>query len=197
MKKTLGITLLAPLIAASSISLSQAQNLPNITNKTSMSSSEAKCAIWLCLPVGFGAGCSQPRSEFKKAIRKGRNPLPSWGSCRDNRAAPSPQPYTMSHRYITYVDYGYGKIRELRGRGNFGLVSSQGCPQNGIYTTEKKRKGDYIETWATSICTTTDQYTTTFNDYVHIESEWGQPLDYTLSRTFKPYVISRKRVYDH
>lgn len=47
----------------------------------SYAESDAACAIWLCLPTGFGQGCGDAKSEFKKRIKKGRSPLPDLGSC--------------------------------------------------------------------------------------------------------------------
>ena len=47
----------------------------------SYAASEAACAIWICLPGGFPQGCSAAYSEFKKRIKKGRDPLPRLSSC--------------------------------------------------------------------------------------------------------------------
>ncbi|CAM3173068.1 conjugal transfer protein TraL [Vibrio tubiashii] len=41
----------------------------------------AACSIWLCLPTGFGQGCGDAKSAFKKRIKKGQSPLPDLGSC--------------------------------------------------------------------------------------------------------------------
>lgn len=156
--------------------------------KTSMSTHEAKCAIWLCLPAGFGQGCGQPYREFKKALKKGRNPLPSWSSCRDPRTPAAVAPYSMNYGYFTYINNGNGRVIERRGRN---------CPSTGIYSTEKTWEGDYRLTWATAICTTRYEFKTTFNDYIHVESSVGKSYEYTISNEFKPYVISRKRYYSH
>lgn len=45
------------------------------------SASQDACAIWICLPGGFPSGCSGAYSEFKKRIKKGRDPLPRLSSC--------------------------------------------------------------------------------------------------------------------
>ncbi|EOX8575804.1 Uncharacterised protein [Salmonella enterica subsp. indica] len=47
----------------------------------SRAASQDECAIWLCLPAGFGQGCDAAKSAFKKRIRKGKSPLPSFSSC--------------------------------------------------------------------------------------------------------------------
>ncbi len=45
------------------------------------STSQAECAIWLCLPSGFTTGCSAAKSAFKKRIKKGKSPLPNFNHC--------------------------------------------------------------------------------------------------------------------
>lgn len=52
-----------------------------IHSKVAMASSQDACAIWICLPGGFPSGCSGAYSEFKKRIKKGRDPLPKLSSC--------------------------------------------------------------------------------------------------------------------
>lgn len=49
--------------------------------RTALASSDAACAIWLCLPAGFTSGCGAAHQEFKRRIRKGEPPLPSLSSC--------------------------------------------------------------------------------------------------------------------
>lgn len=49
--------------------------------KTALAYSQDACAIWICLPGGFPSGCSGAYSEFKKRIKKGRDPLPKLSSC--------------------------------------------------------------------------------------------------------------------
>jgi hypothetical protein len=49
--------------------------------KTALASSQDSCAIWICLPGGFPSGCGGAYSEFKKRIKKGRDPLPKLSSC--------------------------------------------------------------------------------------------------------------------
>jgi len=41
----------------------------------------AECAIWLCLPTGFGSGCSAAKRAFKYRIKHFKPPLPSFASC--------------------------------------------------------------------------------------------------------------------
>lgn len=49
--------------------------------KMALASSQDACAIWICLPGGFPSGCGGAYSEFKKRIKKGRDPLPKLSSC--------------------------------------------------------------------------------------------------------------------
>lgn len=49
--------------------------------KSSNAASQDACAIWICLPGGFPQGCGSAYSEFKKRIKKGRDPLPQLSSC--------------------------------------------------------------------------------------------------------------------
>ena len=50
-------------------------------SKTATASSQDACAIWICLPGGFPSGCGGAYSEFKKRIKKGRDPLPKLSTC--------------------------------------------------------------------------------------------------------------------
>ncbi|GIU48848.1 hypothetical protein TUM4438_31150 [Shewanella sairae] len=43
--------------------------------------SEAECAIWLCLPTGFGSGCGDAKDAFKDRIKKFKPPLPEFLGC--------------------------------------------------------------------------------------------------------------------
>lgn len=52
-----------------------------INPKNGHAVSQDACAIWICLPGGFPTGCGGAYSEFKKRIKKGRDPLPKLSSC--------------------------------------------------------------------------------------------------------------------
>lgn len=141
-------------------------------SESAKAASDNECAIWLCLPAGFGEGCGAAHSEFKKRLRKGKSPLPSWGSCSTGGDS---EPYRYTRKYKTYTNYGKGKIQENRGSN---------CPNSGvIYWGSGEWSG------VQAICTTTEIYTTTFNDgsgvYIHEEERWGKPLEQTLNKKFK------------
>ncbi|MEM8183582.1 hypothetical protein Q4R69_17790 [Morganella morganii subsp. sibonii] len=151
--------------------------LSGLPDNQAYAASQDECAIWLCLPAGFGTGCGAAHSAFKNRLKKGKSPLPSWNSCSVGESA---EPYSYRKTYRTYTNYGNGKIKENRGSN---------CPANGyIYWNDYKYDG--VE----AICTTTEIYTTTFYDgsgeYVHEEERWGRPLEETMNKSFKP---DRKR----
>ena len=68
----------------------------------SMAASQDECAIWLCLPSGFPAGCSAAKSAFKKRILKRKPPLPSFSSCAVNADNMS---YKIGKAYLQLQDH--------------------------------------------------------------------------------------------
>ncbi len=65
-----------------------------------VAASQDECAIWLCLPTGFLAGCSDAKKAFERRILKGKSPLPAWGSCAVTYAS-TPE-FTFAVGYETY-----------------------------------------------------------------------------------------------
>ena len=51
------------------------------SEQKAIAASQDACAIWICLPGGFPSGCGGAYSEFKRRIKKGRDPLPKLSSC--------------------------------------------------------------------------------------------------------------------
>tara|TARA_R110001599_G_scaffold69022_1_gene194414 strand:- start:246 stop:725 length:480 start_codon:yes stop_codon:yes gene_type:complete len=49
--------------------------------------SEDECAIWICLPGGFPAGCGAAHSAMLKRLKDRKAPLPAFGSCAANAPA--------------------------------------------------------------------------------------------------------------
>jgi hypothetical protein len=43
--------------------------------------SQAACGIWLCLPMGFPAGCGAEKAAFLHRMEHFKSPLPSFSSC--------------------------------------------------------------------------------------------------------------------
>jgi len=43
--------------------------------------SQDECAIWICLPGGFPAGCAAAHAAMIKRLTKLKPPLPAFGSC--------------------------------------------------------------------------------------------------------------------
>lgn len=139
-----------------------------------VAASQNECAIWLCLPAGFGEGCGGAHKAFKNRLKKGKSPLPSWGSCAvgDDTS----EPYSYRTTFKTYTNYGRGKITTSNGSS---------CPKNGVIYWDNN-----IYSGVQAICTTTEIYTTTFYDgsgtFVHEEERWGKPLELTMDKKFKP-----------
>lgn len=52
-----------------------------ITSPAAFSASDAECSIWLCLPTGFGQGCSEAKDAFKDRIKHFKSPLPDLAGC--------------------------------------------------------------------------------------------------------------------
>lgn len=70
---------------------------------TIYAASQDECAIWLCLPAGFPGGCGGAKSAFKKRIKKGKSPLPSFSSC----AVSSP---SLPQSKLSYDNYSVKHI---------------------------------------------------------------------------------------
>ena len=91
-------------------------------SKTATASSQDACAIWICLPGGFPSGCGGAYSEFKKRIKKGRDPLPKLSTCT---TGPNGEKidghYQLGYERFEPCDDGY-VLREKRQ----GYRSSQG-----------------------------------------------------------------------
>lgn len=189
MKKSKNFLKNSMMLVAGSILISTA----TMPTAEAMTAHEEECSIWLCLPVGFAAqGCSPAKSRAMKKIRKGKNPLPSWGSCSTGKEV---QPYTLRHRYKIYKNYGKGVQEvEYQRRGIFGRLSDQGCPSSGMYVQVKTFNHAWAtikEEWAIGVCTGVELYSTTLNDMDWMYGSWGKPLGYTQSNEFKPYLIRR------
>lgn len=84
------------------------------------------CAIWLCLPAGFGQGCGGAKGKFKDRIKDRKPPMPSWGSCSKPEDKNN-QPYTYQANYKTYSKY----FNDNRVYLNDGI----NCPASGVIRT--------------------------------------------------------------
>ena len=165
-----------------------------------MSDHEADCAIWLCLPAGFPSGCGQSLSKFKDRIKHFKPPLPSFSSCAVspdstlNLDFSAPEaPYQVFRGYVVYINNGNGVTRT---EGRSPIAGK--CPYNGEITTTKtySSRGRIIkEEWLSAICTRTQEFSTTLNDYTYVYSESGKPLEVTKG-TFKPKLLKRSSTSD-
>lgn len=67
--------------------------------KSAYAASQDECAIWLCLPGGFPAGCAAAYSAFKKRIKKLKPPLPPFSGC----VVSSPTAMTFRQGIISWI----------------------------------------------------------------------------------------------
>ena len=78
---------------------------------------QAHCGIWICLPGGFGEGCSAQRSAFFSRLSMMCAPLPTYSGCVRNSSAKAPvdvkyfystnknKAKETTHKYIN-IDFG-------------------------------------------------------------------------------------------
>lgn len=55
--------------------------VPSLFSTPAYAVNERDCSIWLCLPMGFGSGCSDAKKAFVDRIKKFKPPLPNILSC--------------------------------------------------------------------------------------------------------------------
>jgi hypothetical protein len=67
------------------------------------SASQAECAIWICMPGGFPAGCGAAYSAMISRVKKRKPPLPAFSGCAVN-----PPPGSGSH-----MTFDYGPAAEI------------------------------------------------------------------------------------
>ena len=128
-------------------------------SKVATASSQDACAIWICLPGGFPSGCSGAYSEFKKRIKKGRDPLPKLSSCTTGPNGERVDGhYQLGYERFEPCDDGY-VLRERRQgyRATQGVCYRTGCaPQqyqeNYNYSCENyqaviRPKPHFVKMW--------------------------------------------------
>jgi len=52
-----------------------------LTTPSAFAASQDECAIWICLPSGFGEGCSGAKSAMKDRVEDHKSPIPSFREC--------------------------------------------------------------------------------------------------------------------
>ena len=66
--------------------------------------SQAECGIWLCLPTGFGQGCSASKRAFKKRVKRFKPPLPRFSSCVvQTDAVPNAPTFTSKSGFAAHI----------------------------------------------------------------------------------------------
>ena len=126
---------------------------------------EDACAIWLCLPSGFGQGCGGAEHEFKHRIKHGKPPLPDFMSCAiDDGSGETPN--------ITYKDGVSALVPEhieSTGWHNEGGRNGQHQVCNGWITVKEQIiDGRVCSNKSPKYCTKTLHWVETYED--------GKPL---------------------
>ena len=66
--------------------------------------SDDECAIWLCAPSSFPSPyCNGAYSAFKKRIKKGKSPFPSFSSCTVSADGSSTDEFSVVTGYVAVV----------------------------------------------------------------------------------------------
>ncbi|EGU37408.1 hypothetical protein [Vibrio scophthalmi] len=91
---------LFPQVPLRVVTLSALLLIPTLAPPPAQAASDDECGIWLCLPTGFGTGCSGAKSAFKKRIKRFKPPLPDFAACMVK------SPVTSNHDNFTNRD-GY------------------------------------------------------------------------------------------
>lgn len=148
--------------------------------------SDDECAIWLCLPYGFGEGCGSAHKAFLKRIEKRKSPLPDWNSCAiEDGSGDDRPPYSYKEEYETW--YNNGTVYSRKGKS---------CPKSGQVIKNQSCPNGYIgkKVILEAICTNTVKYKTTFTDGQVIISEpvehSGSNLDSVLHGKFQRKTLS-------
>ncbi|MFN3071307.1 hypothetical protein ACKWMY_24800 [Serratia sp. J2] len=113
-----------------------------ISPKVSMAASQDECAIWLCMPAGFpGSECNAPHNAMIKRIKKGKSPLPSFGSC----AVDSPQSGNIGTNE-GYAAFYYDRVKCTREHNDYGCVAFKELP-NKIVNESRCKKEPYTDAY--------------------------------------------------
>lgn len=140
--------------------------LTSINPSLTRAESQDSCAIWLCLPGGFPAGCESAYREFRHRLKKGKPPLPDLASCStgphgehsSGRYETGYEPYEPCKEGFTLADYSDGDTqRPAVCMYNFAYTynETQRCEGQGITVTErncfypavKRPRPHFIKMW--------------------------------------------------
>lgn len=120
--------------------------------------SEAECAIWLCLPGGFPAGCGAAQQAFHFRVKYRLPPLPPLASCTAGPGGTEPSGrYETGYQEFETCKVGY-RTRQI-GVGRYSRQIAcypedcnpeQYMPRDGScigYTPARKTQPNYIRLW--------------------------------------------------
>lgn len=117
--------------------------------------SEADCAIWICLPGGFPAGCEAAYSAFVGRLKHARPPLPDLSACSTGPNGEHVSgSYDLGYELYESCKEGY----TLKGSGyDFGTVAKcfpDSCMQGNFVSKEcpgydaiRRQKPSYVKMW--------------------------------------------------
>jgi hypothetical protein len=85
-----------------------------VSGISAFAASQDECAIWLCLPSGFGEGCDGAHRAFHKRIARHKSPLPQFQECSEDDSGMSSlytrAAFVPEHREcVEWKEYGSGE----------------------------------------------------------------------------------------
>lgn len=122
------------------------------SSQPAAAASNDECGIWLCLPGGFGSGCSGPKREFIKRIThrpKPKPPLPPYMSCSGGKGSGSYEQGYESHEpcragFTTQDHYG-DRYQFSGGTNRWNSAESRQCVNlNNCYHTGSGDNSSYV-----------------------------------------------------
>lgn len=121
--------------------------------------SGAECAIWICLPGGFPAGCAEAYGAFRDRIKRGRAPLPELRGCTTGPNGESVDgKYQLGREIFEACELGY-VLREdnrnglLRGKCYLDQCAPERYKESNEmhcknYEAVRRVKQNYVKMWA-------------------------------------------------
>lgn len=147
-------------IALTTIAVASA--LAAVTTAPAQAASRDECAIWLCLPAGFPAGCGAAHSAMINRIEHRKSPLPSFSACAVEDEGGS----NMSYDYSVAALIPKHRRCIEHGSGRYGRASCEAyetVPRHHVKNT-RCRRNPRFGTSTPAGCVRTDRYVDVFID---------------------------------
>jgi hypothetical protein len=137
------------------------------TVSTVHAASQNECAIWICLPGGFPAGCGAAHSAMISRIEDRKPPLPAFTSCAAKEPGHSDMSY--DYNYAAFIPAGKKCVRwdyERDGDSDYQVCSQwESWDDHWVKGTRCiHRTSGEDEYWYPEGCTTTARYVDVFVD---------------------------------